>query len=226
MSKYTWVLDFGLGGIDKDGNYTTKGKKQYTFVSEKKTLFTIYEGVVNRAIGYKLEQKLKDAKIECAVVSHPYKDTSLSGRVVSANNIYHKSSKRAIFVSLHSNAASNSIKGKGSKAQGYEIFTSVGQTESDKVAQSFLETYAEYFDHKLKPRYDKVDGDWDKEAQFYVLKKTHGPAILIENLFYDNIDEALVLQSEEGQEEIASCLFKCIQNYEKTANNSFNSEIN
>ena len=40
------ILDFGHGGIDENGNYTTLGKK-HTFPNGE----TAYEGVINRRIG-------------------------------------------------------------------------------------------------------------------------------------------------------------------------------
>ena len=70
----------------------------------------------------------------------------------------------------------------------------------------------EFLDHKL--RRDTRDGDTDKEAAFYVLRKTRMPAILSENFFMTNERECKLLLTEEFRERIANCHFKMIQKIE------------
>lgn len=214
MSKFLWVIDMGHGGINKEGVYETPGKKQYHFESNGEVYFSIYEGDINRKIGHKLAKKLKNNDIEYKILTPGSKDYSLGTRVRLANDIYAKD-KRAIYLSLHSNAVSPTIKGEGSKATGYEIFTSKGQTKSDAIAEIFMQTYKVYFDNVLRARTDTSDGDLDKEADFYVLRKTAMPAILVENLFYDNIEEAKYLSSNQGQREISNALLQAIKNVEQ-----------
>ena len=50
------VLDFGHGGIDKDGNYTTAPKKMHTYDNGE----VAYEGVLNRQIGKYIKDCLKE----------------------------------------------------------------------------------------------------------------------------------------------------------------------
>jgi N-acetylmuramoyl-L-alanine amidase len=192
-SKYLWILDPGHGGMGPNG-YTTAPAKMF-----KHDTFTIYEGVVNRDITNKLIGMLQGARIDYAVVADDIEDTPLAQRVSKADAIYGKD-KRAIYLSIHSNSGGGS---------GNEIFTSPGQTKSDKIANIFADTYQKHF-HDFKFRADKSDGDADKEADFYVLRKTDCPAILVENLFFDNKKEAEFLLSEEGQIRIAKCLFDAI----------------
>lgn len=198
-SNYLWLLDAGHGGITKDGKYTTAPAKMHKFDE-----FTIYEGVINRKITDLLIEELEILKIDFATVYDQVEDTPLYQRTTAADNIFRKD-KRAIYLSIHSNAGGGS---------GFEIFTSPGQTKSDKVANIFCETYKKHFPN-FPFRKDLADGDWDREADFYVLRKTDCPALLVENLFFDNRKEAQYLLSEEGQEAIAECLFECIQNCEK-----------
>lgn len=200
MSNYVWILDAGHGGI-KDGAYTTAPAKMYQHQDPKG--FTIYEGVINRAIAKLVWLELAALNIDFKLVYDEQEDYSLAKRVNIADKIFEKD-KRAIYLSIHSNAGGG---------RGIEIFTSHGQTKSDKIANIFCETY-----QKLLPdfpfRCDKADGDDDKEAEFYVLRKTDCPAILVENLFFDNRKEAEYLMSEKGQREIACCIVQCIQNVE------------
>jgi N-acetylmuramoyl-L-alanine amidase len=197
-SNYLWILDAGHGGM-KDGQYTTAPAKMHEFPT-----FTIYEGVINRAITSLVEKALHTLRIDYAVVAHSIEDTPLSIRVSKADAVYSKD-KRAIYLSIHSNASGGS---------GFEIFTSPGQTKSDKVANIFYSVYEKSFPD-FKMRSDKADGDADKEADFYVLRKTDCPSILVENLFLDNQKEAEYLMSKEGQKAIADCIVAAIKETER-----------
>jgi len=198
MSYYKWLLDAGHGGM-LNGRYVTAPRKMFKFPD-----FVIYEGVINRAITNKVAEKLESLGIEYKIISDPIEDDSLALRVRAADNAY-TSDKRVIFLSIHSNAGAGS---------GFEIFTSKGQTKSDKIANIFCEVYKKHFPDR-KFRSDALDGDDDKEEDFYVLRKTDCPAVLVENLFFDNHAEAVYLMSEQGQTEIARCIVDCINECER-----------
>lgn len=194
MSVYKWLLDPGHGGIIA-GKYVTAPRKMFTFPDG----FVYYEGVGNRLITGKLARKLKAAGIDYRDVVDAEDDVALSVRVNRADAEF-KKDPRCIYLSIHSNAGGGS---------GNEIYTSKGQTKSDKIANIFCEVYQKHFPD-FKFRSDQVDGDADKEADFYVLRKTDCPAILVENLFFDNRKDADFLASEAGQEAFAECLFQSI----------------
>lgn len=200
MSIFKWCLDFGHGGIDASGKYLTAPAKQHQFPDG----LLIQEGVINRKIGALVAKELVRLSIDYAIVSDDVLDTPLVTRVHRADAIY-ANAKNAIFLSIHSNAGGGS---------GFEIFTSPGQTKSDKIANIFCETYQKCFPN-YPFRKDTADGDADKEENFFVLRKTDCPALLVENLFFDNKHEAEFLLSESGQKEIADCIVQCIQNVEK-----------
>ena len=63
-------------------------------------------------------------------------------------------------------------------------------------------------------RRDTRDGDDDKEANFWVLRKVVMPAILSENFFMTNYNESQLLLSEEGRDRIAKIHFQMIQEVE------------
>lgn len=198
MSNYKFLLDAGHGGVDKNAYYVTTPKKMFKFPDG----LTIYEGVINRQITEKLIKKI-EGRFEYQVISDPVIDLSLQVRVTAADNAFRKD-PRCLFLSIHSNAGGGS---------GFEIFTSKGQTKSDKIAQIFCEVYKRKFP-ETKFRSDQLDGDDDKEEDFYVLRKTDCPAVLVENLFFDNRIEAEFLLSERGQERIAECLSESIAQVE------------
>lgn len=197
-SNYVWIIDEGHGGM-RNGIYTTAPSKMHKFND-----FTIYEGVINRAIGMIVMKELSNRNIDYLFVADEWEDTPLSQRVNRADNVYRKH-KNSIYISIHSNAGGGS---------GFEIFTSPGQTKSDKIANVFCETYQKHFPD-FKFRSDKSDHDDDRESSFFVLRKTDCPAILVENLFFDNYEEAKFLNSSEGQQKIANCIVAAIEMCEK-----------
>ena len=85
---------------------------------------------------------------------------------------------------------------------------------ADKIGDIFCEVYKREL-NKFKFREDLSDHDADKEENFYVLRKTNCPALMVENLFFDNRAEAEFLLSEAGRLKIAETLFKSIQATEK-----------
>jgi N-acetylmuramoyl-L-alanine amidase len=192
--RYHWLLDNGHGGVI-DGVYTTAPKKMYTFEDG----LTIYEGDFNRKVVAKIAKKLSEKGINYTVLVPELEDISLGARVRRADAQY-AVDKSCIFVSVHGNA------GKGT---GFEVFTSVGQTRSDKVAEVFFQKLKDEFPEKTA-RTDMSDGDSDKEAQFYVLRKTDCPAILTENFFMDRYEDAKLMLSDEGQERIANAHVEAI----------------
>lgn len=199
MSNYRWLIDAGHGGL-VDGKYATAPGKMFVFPE-----FTFEEGVNNRIIAKKLAALLDSAGIEFALVYDENLDTLLHKRINIANKI-HQKDPRCIFISIHSDAMPEGAHGK---ASGFSVWTSPGQTKSDKVANIFFDCIAKEL-KEFKGRQDKSDMDADKEAKFSVLTDTHCPAVLTENLFYDNKMEAEFLMSEVGQTRIAKAHFDAI----------------
>ena len=195
MSRYNYILDAGHGGF-KNGVYTTDPKKNKKFKFPDG--FEIFEGVINRQITKRLYQKMNTYNIDYSLVYDEVEDWSLTKRVNLANKIYSKK-PNSIYISIHSNA------GNG---KGFEIFTSPRQTDSDLVAEIFCDQYKKFSKFPFRPGLE--DGDADKEEKFTVLTDTKCPALLIENLFFDNRKEADYLVSDQGQEEIANLMLDCI----------------
>lgn len=126
-------------------------------------------------------------------------DISLPERVHRANVIY-RAYPDSYLLSVHANAGGGS---------GFEFFTSVGETKSDQIAELFYDEAKEMFP-QFKMRTDMADGDRDKEAHFFILKHTLCPAVLTENLFYDNETDLKYLLTDEGREQIARLHFNVI----------------
>lgn len=198
MSKFIWLLDNGHGGVI-DGVPQTAGKRSPDW--DKGIL---YEGVSNRLILAKVKELLDKSCIKNLVVTPEVKDISLAERVRRVN-AYNRS-KNCILLSFHSDAFTSET------ANGWSAYTSIGETKSDKVA---TELYKQAKASKFNLREDNSDGDPDKEADFYILKNTSCPAVLIENFFMTNKKDYDFLMSEKGQDKIAKVIFTAIKNIDK-----------
>lgn len=155
----------------------------------------------------------------------------LSYRVTAVNNICKKyGTANVLYVSIHNDAAGS---GKWMTAGGWSAYTTPGKTKSDILAECLyvaaekhLRVYANemslkkqsgVYDAKQRPlRIDTTDGDKDKEANFYVLRKTLCAAVLTENLFQDNRSDVEFLTSEAGKKAIVDLHVEGILNYIKT----------
>jgi N-acetylmuramoyl-L-alanine amidase len=195
------VLDFGHGGIDKDGNYTTAPAKMFKFPNDE----VAYEGVINRQIGglvYTHLRNHRELNTICTVKEDDPRDISLGYRVRVANAL---PAKETLFISIHCNAGGGT---------GFEIFTSKGTTKSDALAEAIANSVEDLYEEVgLRLRYDFSDGDKDKEADFYVLRKTNGPAVLLECGFFDHPKDFALLKSTEFQCKLALRIYKGILNY-------------
>jgi N-acetylmuramoyl-L-alanine amidase len=84
-----------------------------------------------------------------------------------------------LFLSMHCNGF------KDPSVHGMEVFTSPGETASDMAAGFIIDAMRNALPNR-KFRTDDSDGDEDREANFYVLKNTRGPAVLVECEFMTN----------------------------------------
>ena len=182
------ILDAGHGGVI-GGAYQTPGKRSPAWAQG-----VLYEGMFNRWVVNRLIERLDRAGLPYAHVSPELTDTLLAERVRRANALaaQHPGS---FLLSVHANAGGGT---------GFEVFTSQGQTESDPIAEIVIEHLVAFCPgHKL--RADMADGDRDREADFYVLRETRCPAVLVEVAFmdsqadYDKLwDEAFLAGVVEG----------------------------
>ncbi len=208
-SNYLWIFDNGHGGII-DGVYQTPGKRSPVWPDGSQ----LSEGEFNRAIVNRLVKLCNQSGIECVNLVDTQEDVPLSERTDKANDIYRKrldENGKCIYVSIHANGFSDE------SANGWEVYTSVGETKSDAIATILYQKAVEEFPDEYMRKDAYSDGDVDKEANFWVLAKTVMPAILSENFFmtnYDNCHE--YLQSEEGRDRIAKIHFEMIKEIEET----------
>lgn len=216
------ILDYGHGGVI-NGIYQTPGGKQYHHTDVDPVL-SLYEGVSNRQTAARLIPMLLAAGVlvfDCVAerqwtappanwLALAQMDTPLQRRTAYANSVatgYR--CRRALYLSLHSNATGNTIRGPSQPARGVDIYTSRGQTLADGVASSIHASMAKTLPAAGMPvrRGEWSDGDVDHEAGFWVLRKTAMPAVLTETGFFTNLQDARFLSSEAGQDAIAMAIY-------------------
>lgn len=151
-----------------------------------------------RLIAIRIVDKLREMGYDAERLVPEEEDISLQERCRRANEICRREGARnVLIVSVHCNAA-----GDGSRwmnARGWEAWTSVGNTQADKLATCLYKAAGRA---GFKLRKDETDGDPDKEGHLYILKHTVCPAVLTENLFQDNREDVEFLLSETGKQAI------------------------
>ena len=189
MSRYTWLLDAGHGGFI-NGEYQTAGKRSPTFPDGT----VLYEGEFNREV-VKHIMRLGRSKNLLRTLGSPdghgltmvdlvssQEDIPLRERVRRANEM-HAEKGNCIYVSVHANAF-----GYGKEfnsANGTCTFHHYKSAKGKTLADSLQRWLAD-----LTPFRDRGVRANETWANFYVLRKTHMPAVLSENGFMTNFDDA------------------------------------
>ena len=157
----------------------------------------------NRDIAKRVFSALQRHGVDVELIVKEDIDVPLSERCNRVNEIAKVEGKNnCLLVSIHANAGGGT---------GWEAFTSVGETRSDKFATIFYEIAQEMFEG-WAIRKDTTDGDPDKESQFYILRKTVCPAILTENFFMDTEKDCKFIMSEIGRRKVADFHVQAILN--------------
>lgn len=183
--------------IDNGHGVDTRGKCSPVWGDGAK----LFEYEFNRDVAGRIAYMCKMNGIPFRMLVPEMRDISLAERVKRANETY-ATDKGAFLVSIHANA------GYGT---GWEAWTSVGKTTSDKYATIFYEEAEREFGKEWKMRKDYGDNDPDKESQFYILKHTYCPAVLTENWFMDTERDCRFIMSDAGRERIARMHYRAIK---------------
>lgn len=197
MKPLTVILDAGHGK-------ETPGKRSPKLDNGNH----LFEWKFTREVCNKIYCLLQSEGIKCIIANRDDVDYKLSERATRINNLYNKEKKHghlAIMISVHGNAAGS---GDWKTAYGWEVFSTKGTTNSDKLAKCFCNVFKNIFPDK------RLRGH--KEENFTIIYKTNCPCILTENFFYDNKEECELMLSEEGQMKIAELHVEAIKEYIKS----------
>ena len=202
QKRFVVFVDAGHGGINPQTNlYTTSGKRAYHAglpLHDGKGNY--YEGVENRIVAELFIDLLIKEGINFVRTYHPYEDSEDGGiaelkRRAALVNAYLKSGFNGYLHSFHSNAIGGAnTPAKIEATTGFAVYTTVGTTFSDKIADQHWQHTQTAFP-AWNVRRDRVDGDNDYEENFLILRDSNCPAILEEFGFHTSKQDVQFITS-------------------------------
>ena len=217
------IIDPGHGGRDPGAVGSVNNSGKITQIFEKDIALKVGIALKNQLI-----ERYPDKRILITRDSDIFR--SLDYRSDMANAVTVKDNESIIFISIHTNAALNT------NARGYEVWhiTSGQQrplldttrhnyssdinaildimlnqeftSESILLADSILKGFSDTFGTSLPSRGRKAN-DW------FVVKNSRMPAVLVELGFVSNRQDALLMTSEEGLQKLTRSLYNGITNF-------------
>ena len=160
---------------------------------------TYYEHVFTLDLGKRLEKLLTDQGVSVTMTRTGGGAVSLARRCEIANSI----PDLDLFVSLHSNAAAG---GGWSSAKGWSVYLYGPGGDRERAAQDILEQVRAA---SIAVRSTPIVYD----PELYVLKHTKAPAVLLENGFHTNREEAALLGQADYRQKLAVAEAKGILEY-------------
>ena len=174
--------------IDNGHGILTKGKRS----PDGQLLEYAYTRDLARQIVKILESRGYDSELlvpedDDIPLSERVRRTNAHCQVLGKSNV--------ILISLHLNAAGDGT--KWMNATGWSCYTCKGQTQSDTLANClYVAAIKNFPGRRIRTDYSDKDPDW--EENFYILRHTLCPTVLIENFFMDSLQDRDFLLSDEG----------------------------
>jgi N-acetylmuramoyl-L-alanine amidase len=217
------IVDAGHGGKDTGalGNHTINGKS--LMIVEKDITLK-----VSRDLYAQLSEGFPDKRVLLTRNSDVF--LTLDERVAIANAVPLKENEAIVFVSIHANASFNktvrgyevwylnpnyrrtiidSAKYAGAK-EVIPIYNDMLQeeftTESVMIAKAILKRFEETMGKSLPSRGLKAE-------EWFVVRNTQMPAVLVELGFLTNETDALLLADDEGLKKFSGALYKGIRDF-------------
>ena len=126
---------------------------------------------------------------------------------VSRANTRHAADPRCRYISIHANGWGDGV--TFNSAHGASLFHYMISKTGKIMAGSLLKHIVQ--ETGLKSRGVQANMNW---ANFYVLRKTRMPAILSENGFMTNLEDATNLMKDDFRQKVADAHFKFIKEME------------
>ena len=189
--------------IDNGHGIQTKGKRS----PDGKLLEYAYTRDLARRIVSILQSRGYDSEL----LVPENDDIPLSERVRRTNAHCQALGKsNVILISLHLNAAGDGT--KWMNATGWSCYTCKGQTQSDTLANCLYEAAIKNFPgRRIRTDYSDNDPDW--EENFYILRHSLCPAVLVEQFFMDNKKDLAYLISDEGKRNLINVIVSGVEKY-------------
>ena len=188
--------------IDNGHGIQTKGKRS----PDGKLLEYAY----TRELARQIVKILKSRGYDSELLVPEDDDIPLSERVRRINAHCQALGKsNVILIYLHLNAAGDGT--KWMNATGWSCYTCKGQTESDRLADCLYKAAEQILKNQVIRTDYACDGDPDWEENFYILRHSLCPAVLVEQFFMDNKKDLAYLLSQEGRREIIETIVDGIE---------------
>lgn len=191
VDEKTILLDAGHGGMI-DGKYVTAPSKMHDF----KDGFVFYEGVFNRKVCQRILKLTNHKPYNVVYLNRLYGDVEIDASLQKRSdviNCVYNLYKKSVLISIHGNAGGG---------YGGEVFS------MSKKGSQIANIFEQGWNQEVKRKWRGC-----KEANFHMLRETNPPAILTENGFFDNRDDAEWMMSEKGINEIAKAHVYLMDNY-------------
>ncbi len=179
--------------IDPGHGKTTGGKR-----SPDESLM---EWEFNRDVAYKLKALLEKqgVKVVMTVEKNDMTDPSLVNRVEIANS----NGEVDLFISIHANAMGNGV--DWTSPSGWEIYCYEKGTDAEVAAKAIRQATIKAIPN-IKDRGVKTN-------DYYVIKNTTMPSVLVEHGFYTNKQECQLLKSDDYRNKLAAADAQGIMNF-------------
>ena len=190
--------------IDNGHGIQTKGKRSPDS--------TLLEYAYTRELARRIVSILQSRGYDSELLVPEDDDIPLSERVRRTNAHCQALGKsNVILISLHLNAAGDGT--KWMNATGWSCYTCKGQTESDRLADCLYKAAEQILKNQVI-RTDYVrDGDPDWEENFYILRHSLCPAVLVEQFFMDNKKDLAYLISDEGKRNLIDVIVSGLESF-------------
>lgn len=189
-NSYVVVIDSGHGGVDP-------GK---VGVNE------VYEKDVNLSISLALEEELKKAGCRVVMTRREdvglYQETDTNKKVADLKKRVElmNGASADIVISIHQNSF------RDASSKGAQVFYYTSSEMGKNLAEILQNTLKEKVDSSNK-RTAKANAD------YYILKNSHSPAVIVECGFLSNPEEAGKLCSEEYQKKLVEAITEGVERY-------------
>ena len=190
--------------IDNGHGIQTKGKRSPDG--------TLLEYSYTRDLARRIVTTLKARGYDSELLVPEDDDIPLSERVRRTNAHCQALGKsNVILISLHLNAAGDGT--KWMNATGWSCYTCKGQTESDRLADCLYKAAEQILKNKVIRTDYARDGDSEWEENFYILRHSLCPAVLVEQFFMDNKKDLAYLISDEGKRNLIDVIVSGLESF-------------
>ena len=172
--------------LDAGHSFSTAGKR-----NEKENF---YEWQFNNDMQYKIKSRCEDLGIKVFLTNpnpSTVSDIPLTTRASLANDYWLKNSKpKAMFISLHANAFSNS------NTRGTETYIA---SNASYTSKNFAKVLNDNIVKAMKKLDTSAKDRGVKSENFTVIYKASMPSVLCEYGFYSNLDDLKILKNNKDQ---------------------------